>query len=294
MATNPYFSSPIDQRIDNENLLVEDLIVEAIQLTGQNVYYIPRESFDEGDMIYGEYSKSKFNKAYLIEAYISPADNFEGQHDFFSKFGLEIRDTSNFLLSRRSFSRFIPSSMRSRPQEGDLVYAPTFRRMFEIKFVEEEKLHFTLGKRNPYVYELRCELFRYSQEPIDTGVQEVDDVSAENSYTIKLVLDTTGTGTMTPEDIVYQSTDGTYANVTSQGTIKEWFSANGTLFVHTINGNFVVNSNVYSVTTNASYRLISKDEKGDYVTYDLFDNLGFDTETELVVDLTETNPFGEI
>lgn len=293
MPTNPYFTHyPGQARLDNESLLVEDILVELIQIMGHNVYYIPRESFDEGDMVLGEYSKSKFSKAYAIESYIAPADHFDGQGDYFSKFGLEIRDTSNFTVSKRSFNRFIPSSVRRRPQEGDLLYAPVMRRMFEIKFVEEENLHFTLGKRNPYVYELQCEMFRYSQEPIDTGVEEVDDVAAENSWTIKVSLDTTGTGLFEDEDIAYQSPDGTYANVTAQGTVKEWYKANGSLFLYNIVGAFTANANVFAVSSNASYRMISKDDKTDYVIYDIYDNTDLDTGANLILDLSEINVFG--
>ena len=175
---------------------MEDVIVESIQIMGQNVYYIPRESFDAGDMVFGEYSKSRFNKAYQVEAYLANVEGFEGQSDFFSKFGLEIRDTSNFIISRRAFAKFIPSSMRYRPQEGDLLYIPVLHKMFEIKFVEQELMFHSLGKRLPYIYEMRCEAFRFSQDNIDTGVDEVDNVGMDNSYTIKINLLNGGTGTM--------------------------------------------------------------------------------------------------
>jgi hypothetical protein len=164
--------------------------------------------------------------------------------------------------------------------------------MFEIKFVQEEKGHFTLGKRNPYIYELQCELFRYSQEPIDTGVEEVDDVAAENSYVIKLVLNTNGTGLYMDDDIAYQSPDGTFANNSAKGIIKEWYASNGSLYLYNITGNFVANSNVYAVTSNANYRMISKDDKTDYVIYDVYDNEGFDTGANLILDLSEQNVFG--
>ena len=86
--------------------LLEDVIVESIQVMGHNCYYLPRESYDAGDMILGEYSKSFFKKAYMIETYISSANQFEGQGDFFSKFGLEIRDVASFVLSKRAFNKF--------------------------------------------------------------------------------------------------------------------------------------------------------------------------------------------
>ena len=222
MAVNRYFQNyPEQTRINNEHMLIEDVIVESIEVMGHNAYYIPRESFDNGDMIFGEYSKSKFNKAYLIDVYLANVSGFEGDGDFFSKFGLEIRDTSNFVISRRSFMRHIPSTLRQRPQEGDLLYIPILHKMFELKFVEQELLFHQIGKKLPYVYELRCEAFRFSEEEIDTGIEEIDDVAEESAYKLKLNLSTTANvaGDLLEEDIVYQSSDGTWANAFAYATV---------------------------------------------------------------------------
>lgn len=296
MAINRYFNNfPGQNRFNNEHRLMEDVIVESIEIMGHQVYYIPRESFDNGDMIFGEYSKSKFDKAYSIEAYLANVEGFEGDGDFFSKFGLEIRDTSNFVISRRSFTRGLPTSTRHRPQEGDLVYVPLMHRMFEIKFIEKKLMFYSLGNREPYIYEMRCELFRFSQDEIDTGIDEIDQVAEENSYTMKLNLATTGVGSYFDGEIVYQSTDGTYANSTSHATIKEWYAANGAMFIYDITGNFTANSTLlYGEESKASYYTLSiDDEKNDYVSFDIFDNKDFDTGADLVLDLSEINPFGK-
>ena len=293
MAVNRYFNQfPGQNRFNNESMLLEDLINESIQIMGHNCYYIPRESFDNGDMVFGEYSKSKFNKAYMVELYLANVEGFEGQSDFFSKFGLEIRDTSNFIVSRRAFAKYIPSYSRFRPQEGDLVYVPLLHKMFEIKFVEQELMFHSLGKRLPFVYEMRCEAFRFSQDEIDTGIDEIDDVAAENSYTEKLVLNTNGTGLIYEEDVVFQSPDGTYANSTAHATVKDWFKANGTLFVYDVTGSFSANANVYAKSSNARYTMASKDTMTDYVIYDIFDNKDVDTGADLILDLSEVNVFG--
>ena len=106
MAVNRYFNNfPSQNRLNNEHRLMEDVIVESIQIMGHDVYYIPRDSYDDGDQIFGEYSKSRFTKAYSMESYIANVEGFEGDGDFFSKFGLEIRDTSNFVVSRRAFTK---------------------------------------------------------------------------------------------------------------------------------------------------------------------------------------------
>lgn len=295
MAVNRYFNNfPSEQRINNEHLLMEDLIVESIQIMGHNVYFIPRESFDEGDMIFGEYSKSAFNKAYMIEAYLLNVGGHEGQQDFFSKFGLEIRDNDNFMISRRSFSRIVPGTIRQRPQEGDLVYVPILHKMFEISFVEHEVMFHQIGKRLPYVYELKCEAFRGSQEPINTGVEEVDQVAVENSFTTQLKVRPTSdsySGYLYGE-VVFQSTDRTWANNYAYGTIKEWFAANNTLLLYNTVGSFSNNANVIGNTSGSVYKTNTSDTMTDYNYYDMFDNKTLNTDAGEILDFTETNPFG--
>lgn len=275
---------------------MEDVIVESIQIMGHNCYYIPREALDTLDFIFGETTKVKFKHAYMIETYLANVEGFEGDNDFFSKFGLEIRDSSNFVVSRRSFSRLVPSSLRKRPQEGDLIWVPVIHRMFEIKFIEEELMFFSLGKRNPYVYEMRCELFRYSQEEIDTGVGEIDEVAEENAYTIKINLNTTGIGSFVDGDTVYQSPDGTWANNTASGRVKEWFAANGSMLLYDIEGLFSANANVYSNSTGAIFKTQASagaiDYTTDYNDQDIVNNDEFNDEAVLILDLSEINPFG--
>ncbi len=294
MAVNRYFNNfPGKNRFNNEHRLMEDVIVESIEIMGHQVYYIPRESFDNGDMIFGEYAKSKFEKAYSIEAYLANVEGFEGDGDFFSKFGLEIRDTSNFVISRRSFTRGLPTVLRIRPQEGDLIYVPLMHRMFEIKFIEKKLMFYSLGNREPYIYEMRCELFRFSEDTIDTGVKEIDQIEEENGYTLKLNVASSGVGSFKDGEIVYQSPDGTWANATSYAELGEWYKANGTMFIYGITGNFTANTTLYGNTSLAQITINTiSDEKNDYVKFDIFNNEDFDTGADLILDLSETNPFG--
>jgi len=273
---------------------MEDVIVESIQIMGHNCYYIPRESLDNMDMIFGEYPKVKFNRAYMIEAYIANVEGFEGDGDFFSKFGLEIRDSSNFIISRRSFAKNLPSALRERPQEGDLVWVPLMHRMFEIKFIEKKLMFFSLGNRHPFIYEMRCEDFRFSQEQFDTGVEEIDMVEEENAYTIKIGLSTIGIGLYEDGETVYQSPDGTWANSTSHGIVKEWYAANGTMFIYNIEGQFANGSNVYGNTTHAIYRIDGVIDTTTNFTHDLTNNEEFANNSVLILDLSEINPFGSI
>lgn len=280
----------------NEFRLMEDVIVESIQIMGHNVYYIPRESFDAGDMIFGEYSKSKFDKAYLIEAYIGSFDGFEGDNDFFSKFGLEIKETSNFVISLRSFKKIMPSTLRERPQEGDLLYIPIIKSLVEIKFVEQELMFHSLGNRLPFVYEMRCEAFRYSEEEISTGVDEIDEIAEEVQYTTRLMMNTTvlnpAAMNFFDSELVYQSNDGTWSNHYASATVSEWYQANGALFIHNIEGQFRANANVYGNVSQAIFRSISYDDRTDFNPYDDYDNQEFKTQTDIILDLSETNPFG--
>jgi hypothetical protein len=271
---------------------MEDVIVESIQIMGHNVYYIPRESLDNIDMIFGETTKVKFKRAYIIDAYIANVSGFEGDGDFFSKFGLEIRDTSNFVISRRSFAKVMPEVLRTRPQEGDLIWVPVMHRMFEIKFIEKKLMFFSLGNKTPYVYEMRCEDFRYSQEQIDTGIKDIDMVEELNAYTIRLNLNTTGSGSFQDGEVVFQSTDGTWANNTATGVIKEWYAANGTMFVYDVKGSFQNNRTLRGNTSLAGYNTVSTDDMTDYVTNDLYNNADFKNSVELILDLSEVNPFG--
>lgn len=295
MAVNGYFNNfPSQERINNEHLLMEDLIVESIQIMGHNVYYIPRESFDEGDMILGEYSKSAFNKAYLIEAYLSNVEGFEGQGDFFSKFGLEIRDTSSFVLSRRSFRQLLPGSIRQRPQEGDLVYIPVLHKMFEIKFVEQELMFHSIGKRLPYVYEMRCEAFRSSQEPINTGVEEVDAVGIDNGYTVQLIVGATRSieTNYSIGEIIFQSSNNNWNGAYAYGTVESWTSSSNTILVNNIVGQFVASANVVGNTSTTIRNLVSFDDRTGFSDYDLIDNEPLKVAADPYLDLTETNPFG--
>ncbi len=292
MATSHYFNN-YSGVATNEQRMFEDVIVESIKIMGHNVWYVPREAFNTEDFILGENPQSKFNRAYMIEMYLSNVEGYEGDGDFFSKFGFEIRDTSNFVVSRRSFEKYVPTNMAIRPREGDLIFVPVLQKLFEIKFVEEELLFFSLGKKTPYIYELRCELFRYSNENINTGVEEIDDIQDAVAYTIELNLTTRATGANIDYHIgetAYQGSNTAYATATAQ--VKDWDRANGKLYLINIVGDFAATSNVVGASSNAVYYLASKDDIGDFTDYDLYDNRTIQTEANTFIDLSEINPFG--
>lgn len=279
-------------------MLMEDLIVESIQMMGHDVYFIPREELDNVDMIFGESTKVRFNRAYLIEAYIANVEGFEGDGDFFSKFGLEIRDTSNFILSRRSFARYVPTTVRERPQEGDLVWVPLMHRMFEVKFIEKKLMFFSVGNRRPFVYEMRCEDYRYNNEAIHTGIEEIDDVERENTYTIKFNIEKEGFYSQAFEldELVYQSSDRTLANATATGLVSKFDEDDGLLYVYETTGTFKASANVYGNTSGSIWLVTSKDDlSSNNSTYDFMSDADtFNADTTLILDLSEFNPFGTI
>ena len=256
---------------------------------GHDCFYIPRDAYNSDDEIYGESVNAKFTRAYSMESYIANVEGYEGDGDFFSKFGLEIRDTSNFIISARSFNKYVPSNIAARPREGDLFYVPVMRKLFEVKFVEEELNFFSIGKRNPYIYELRCELFRFSDENITTGVEEIDEVEVQNSYTIELALGS-GSGLFYEGEFAYQGSNVATAN--AKATVTSYDLSTKKLTLHNIVGTFATATVIKGETSNASYTVTSTDVLGDHVFYDQSDNKNLQTEASLFIDLSEINPFG--
>lgn len=288
MATSVYFNN-FSPSILNEKRLFEDLIVESIKIMGHDVKYLPREAYDADDDVLGENVTAKFSRAYTVEMYIANVEGYEGDGDFFSKFGLEVRESSNFVVSRRSFEKYIPSSIAIRPREGDLIYVPTLQQIFEIKFVENELMFKSLGKTDAYVYELRCETFRFSNENIETGDEEIDLIEMEASYTVRLQLGA-GSGNYHSSEYVYQGADLATASIVAK--VRNWDPTTKVLDVINTKGAFVTGNNVIGHDSTASYAIATKDDMPDIVIDDDSDNRVIQQEASEFVDLTEFNPFG--
>lgn len=293
MATSVYFNnynSLAEQRV------IEDLIVESIKIMGFDAYYLPIENETDRDILYGEDPIKRFSSAFPIEFYLSSSMEYGGEKEFFSKFGLEIKNTVNIMLSKRSFSQRVPQDSFTRPREGDLIYVPFLNgtgELFEIKFTNQTKDFFMLGRKIPFFYELELEKFKYSQEVIDTGVEDIDEVMIQSSYTLDLITGS-GTGTFEPKEIVYQSADGTQANAWVVAIVQEWIKPEDTLKVTNIAGEFRDNVAILGATSNAEYYLASFDPLKDSTRNEVYDNAYlFDTANN-IIDFTETNPFGRI
>ena len=170
-TTNVYFS----HGTRNEQYLIEDLIIESLRIYGQEVFYIPRTLVSK-DNVLGEDRLSQFKTAFPVEMYFENIDNFAGQGAFIQKFGLMMEQSATLVVARRRWEQFIGrygvTTIPTRPNEGDLIYFPLSKGLFEVKFVQHQDPFYQLGKL--YVYKLQVELFQYSSEFIDTGVKEID------------------------------------------------------------------------------------------------------------------------
>ena len=300
MATNLYYNNfPIDQ-ITQEQLLVEDLVIEAMQIYGMDVYYMPRESRDQVDYIFGEDTLKTYTKAYPLEMYMEDVLGMEGEGDMISKFGLEIRDEMTLLVSRRRFKYTTASSNLIRPREGDLVYIPMLQNFFEITFVEHENnqaMYYTLGRGrggNVYVYALKLKQFVFSEEVISTGIDEIDSEIRDSYKRTEIILNT-GSGTYLNDEIVYQSPNN-LANATSQAFVHSWESDTKKLQIYLVKGEFSNTANVIGNTSGAIWSSNTVDDfaNDDNIFEDIADNKRIQVEADDIIDFTERNPFGEV
>lgn len=182
MAKNVYFS----QGTRSEQLLYEDLIIESMQIYGQDIYYLPREMVTT-DRLFREDVLSKFDENYLIEVYLQNYDGFEGDGTLLTKFGVRIAEEATFIVSRRRWEDLVQAKSNNlvtseRPNEGDAIYFPLTQQLFQIKFVENETPLRPLG--DVPTYSLTCELMEFADERLETGIDEIDKIAAENAYSI--------------------------------------------------------------------------------------------------------------
>ena len=281
---------------------MEDLIVESIKIMGFDGYYLPNDNDLARDLLYGEDPVKKFQSAFPVEFYLSEALNYTGEKEFFSKFGLEIKNHTKVIVSRRAFSQRVPQNTFTRPREGDLIYVPFLNgtgELYEITFTDQDKDFHTLGRVIPYFYELHLEKFKFSSELLATGVADIDDAAKQASYSIELNLGA-GSGNYQYGEIVYQSATN-QANASAVAIVQTWIkSANtqtsNTLIVSNIAGEFVEGSpqRLIGATSNAQYRLSSYDQLSDNVEDDTYDNYIIEQSANSIVNFSETNPFGQI
>jgi hypothetical protein len=305
MSTNLYFNPFPANQVTQEQLLVEDLVIEAMQIHGMDVFYLPRTSRDEVDFLFGEDTLKQYTSAYPIEMYLENVTGMEGEGDFISKFGLEIRDEVSLLVSRRRFKYATGPTNLIRPREGDLVYIPLVENFFEITFVEHENdqaMFYTLGRGrggNVYVYALKLKQFVFSNEVIATGVDEVDEQIRDHYARSRITMvQGVGAGAFANDEIVFQSTDNTLANASATAIVHSWTNTASarTLDLYRINGTFANNSNTIGATSGAYYTtsgLADQTAFDNDIFEDIADNTRIQNESDEILDFSETNPFGE-
>ena len=180
MPTNVYFS----HGTKNEQYLVEDLIIESLKIYGNEFMYIPRTLVSK-DEILGEDRLSKFTSSFPIEMYFENVDSLDGQGAFIQKFGLMMEQSATLVVARRRWDQLVgrygQTIIPTRPCEGDLIYFPLTKGLFEIKFVKHQDPFYQLGKL--YVFKLQVELFQYASEKIDTGIAEIDAFETLKTFT---------------------------------------------------------------------------------------------------------------
>ena len=289
MTTNVYFS----KGTPNELHLYEDLAIEAIQIYGHDVFYIPRTLVNK-DELFGEDALSRFDDAYGIEMWMETQEGYEGEKELISRFGLEIRDETTFVVSRRRWDNTVSNDanliVSSRPDEGDLVYMPTVKKLFEISFVDHDDPFYQID--NLPVYKLYCRTFEYSSEVLDTGIDVIDAIETKRS-TDFLGFEISGE----------QASGVTY----NEKIGLEW----GTVYA-TGEGDVILEDDSFLLGENEEgFAALALEDSDDYYTFvviqEAYSLTTQDTQSENewfedraigkigdpVLDFTETNPFGD-
>ena len=304
MPRNVFFS----QAVKSEQNLYEDLIVESLQIYGQDIYYVPRTLVSR-DNILGEDPASKFDDAYLMEAYLENIDGFEGAGDLMSKFGLEIRDEATFVISRRVWERLVGKFSSNvsdpRPQEGDVIFLPMTNSFFEINFVEDDSPFYQLS--NLPVYRMQCSLFEYADEDFDTGIDIIDQKTGQSAYQVFLDVTVSGGNHFEVGETVSQIVS---TGITVSGEVQQRTKTSdiaGTYGISNIGvtgsagvaKDFIVSSTaVLTGGTNSYTGTITKvydvsDNTQTFTTDGAAENVAIELEADSFIDFTESNPFGD-
>ena len=289
MATNQYFNHHGTNT--PEQRLIESLTIESIKTYGIDVYYLPRTLNDE-DTLMGDDNTSSYNSAHTIEMYIKSVDGFEGEGDFISKFGLQIKDQITFTVAIRRFRELgLTSDGRAdMPHEGDLIYFPTTSALFQILFVEDEAIFYQTGALQ--TYDMLCEMFIYSDQSLNTGIEVIDAIERSHSYSIDFTMDT-GSGNYTVGEQVYQGTS--LAAATVKGEVASWNATDKLLNLINMTGNFSGTVNIIGDDSSASYSISSFDAQASAAnTAATSTNVEIEAAADAIIDFTEGNPFGSL
>ena len=278
MPTNVYF----DTGTKPEQHLYEDLMIEQLRIYGQDVYYIPRTLVKEDELL-GEDVLSKFGDAYLIEMYFENAEGYEGEKEIMTKFGLEMRDEATFVVAKRRFEQLVSGDsnmiVKTRPNEGDLVYFPKVNKMFEISFVDHDDPFYQV--HNVPAFKLKCKTFEYGGEDIDTGITEIDAIETANSLdmlTFQITMEQSSTTTFN-EGIELEDGTGNLELETQTGGTDNVIGED-----ETGGDNVVLETGDYIIQEAYVTDTIDENAMNDF----------FDRQDDNIIDFTESNPFGDV
>ena len=230
MPTNVYF----DNGFTGEQRLYENLIIEQLKAFGHEVYYLPRKLVNE-DTLFGEDRLSSFNDAYMIEMYLDNIEGYEGQKEMMTRFGIDMQDEATWVVSKRRFEQLISTDQNlivsTRPNEGDLIYFPTAKKLFEISFVDHDDPFYQIY--NLPTFKMRCRTFEYSQEDMATGVADIDAIETSEStdalqYQMVLEVGTdSGTNYLIMETGDYVIQEEYKIDTIDSSSDSEWFETQG-------------------------------------------------------------------
>lgn len=291
MPTSVYFNN---QNATREQFLVEDLIIESIRNHGIDVYYLPRTSKSELDTLFGDDPVKYYDRAIKIDMYMETFQDYGGNKEFFSKFGLQIDESAKLAVARRTFERLIPATLRNLPKEGDLIYLPVQYKLMEVRFVEEERNFFQLGRDsvNPYMYVLSLETMKYNGELLETGIEIIDDLADRLAQSVNYeLLDDGQTTSYEKHEVVYQG--ASLGSATARAIVASFDRPTTTLRLRNIKGTFTAGANIIGVNSGASYELDGYDGQQDATINSPSENVFFETEGDSILDFTESNPFGD-
>ena len=289
MATNQYFNHHGTNT--PENRLIENLMIESIQTYGIDVYYLPRTLNNE-DTLLGEDASSSYDSAHTIEMYIKTVDGFEGSGDFISKWGLQIKDQITFTVAKRRWQELgLTTDGRAKiPHEGDLIYFPITKALFQILFIEDEAIFYQTGQLQSY--DMLCEMFTYSDQTFDTGIDELDKIERIHSYSVDFTMDS-GSGNYTVGETVYQG--ASLAAATVKGEVGSWNSTDKILNLLNMTGNFSGTVNIIGDSSSASYSISSFNAQQSAAnTAATSSNVEIEAAADAIIDFTEGNPFGTL
>ena len=275
MPTNVYF----DTGTKSEQHLYEDLMIEQLKIYGQDVFYIPRTLVKE-DELFGEDTLSKFDDAYQIEMYFENVEGYEGEKEIMSKFGLQMNEDVTFVVARRRFEQLVSHDsnliVKTRPNEGDLVYFPKVKKIFEITFVDHDDPFYQV--HNVPAFKLKCKTFEYSSEDLDTGITEIDAIETDNSLDQLVYQITMEQSSTTTYNEGLELEDGT-GNLEQEGNTDNLIGEN-----ETGGDQIVLETGDYIIQEGYVVDTIDENAMNDF----------FETQDDNIIDFTESNPFGDI